>query len=246
VALFEPRNIPTTLQVHDATRWEPVADRGPQASGILTMPIFLTKYGSRRSRVHVLWNTFACQEFTAPEAPLPPSDLADLTERPGCLLCHRAIEPMAAYFSRISESTWTFLPSANFPVRNPRCSMTGARSLPECNTYYDPAFATADNGILRGAYGDRTYAHPDQGPAGLARELVANPQFAPCITDNIASSFLGRPLTPDDDTMKRQLTAILTGSQFRVRDMVRALLMSDAYRNSNNVASNLWRAGGGR
>lgn len=33
-----------------------VADRGPHASGILTMPIFLAKYGSRRARAHVVYS----------------------------------------------------------------------------------------------------------------------------------------------------------------------------------------------
>src|SRR6185503_13715216 len=50
--LFDPKNLPSGLLPHDTGIWKRVDDRGPHASGILTMPIFLTKYGSRRAKAH--------------------------------------------------------------------------------------------------------------------------------------------------------------------------------------------------
>ena len=78
--LFEPGQIPEALVPEDTATWLPVADRGPHASGILTMPIFLAKYGSRRARAHVVYSAFLCKDFIADAVKLAPSDDPDLDE----------------------------------------------------------------------------------------------------------------------------------------------------------------------
>ena len=126
--------MPTALVPEDTATWLPVADRGPHASGILTMPIFLTKYGSRRARAHVAYSAFLCKDFVADTAKLAPSDEPDLTKRPGCSTCHQTLEPMAAYFTRVAESDWTWLPATSVPdlvvaVRDLRPRAQAARRL---------------------------------------------------------------------------------------------------------------------
>jgi hypothetical protein len=250
--LLDPAGLPSSLLVHDTTRWVRVDQRSATASGILTMPIFLTKFGSRRARAHVLYNAFMCREFVAQNVTLAPSTEPNLMVRPGCATCHATLEPMAAYFSRVVESDWTFLPEDRFPIMNPACSgpdPLNVRNRSNCNNYYDPAFVTPDAGVLRGAYASADNANA--GPAGFAQQLVGDPGFASCVASNLAESFFGRPLTNEDADLRGQLASTLTTNGYHISALVRALVHSTAYRNSNNFTSTALRdaglpLGGGR
>jgi hypothetical protein len=223
--LVDPARLPPLAPMDTAT-WLRVADRGPRASGILTMPIFLAKYGSRRARAHVLYNTFLCRDFVADSVKLEPSTEPDLRVRPGCSTCHATLEPLAAAFTRVAESDWTWLPASVYPLRHPRCA---AKSPPGfCKSVYDPAF-----GELRGAHGSPASA--ERGPAGLAEDIVAAPEFPSCVVRQVAQSFLGRALDADDTPLVRDLTSTFVRGGYRMRALVRALVKSDAYRRGNDA-----------
>lgn len=240
--LFDPAKLPDLLP-HDTAAWRQV-DRGPRASGILTMPIFLTKYGTRRARAHVLWNAFACKDFIAGNVQLKPSTEPDLMKRDGCNLCHATLEPLSAYFTRIQESSWTFLPPQLFPADNPKCAAADVTKMSTaCKTYYDPAFTTAQSARLRGAYAN--LANVEAGPQGLAKALVASSDFERCAAENVAASFLGRALTVDDQPLQESLAKTFVAGGYRMRAMVKALVASDAYRKANNMTSTALRGGGG-
>lgn len=224
--LFDPAGIPEALVPEDTATWMPVADRGPHAAGILTMPIFLTKYGSRRARAHVAYAAFLCKDFVADTVVLAPSDEPDLTKRPGCSSCHQTLEPMASYFTRVGESDWTWLPTSTFPMVQPRCAKQPNSSV--CKNIYDPAF-----GKLRGAYA--APSHAEDGPAGLAHDLVHAPEFAPCVVQNVAQAFLGRQLAPEDDAWKNTLTKTFVDGGFRMKPLVRAIVRSPRYRAGNDT-----------
>ena len=242
VALFDPARVPADLTPHDLASWRRIEDRGPQAAGLLTTPIFLAKYGTRRARAHIVYNAFLCRQFVAENVALTPSTDPNLMTRSGCAACHASLEPLAAYFTRVSESGWTFLPADRFPAFNPACApRAGASPNGNCTPFYDPAFGTATDGMLRGAYGSP--AHADEGPAGLARSIVAAPEFASCVAQNVSESFLGRSLTAEDQPLQESLVTALQGNGFRMRALVRTLVRADAYRNANNLASGAWRAG---
>jgi hypothetical protein len=223
--LFDPAAVPDALTPEDTATWLPVADRGPHASGILTMPVFLTKYGSRRARAHVLYNAFLCKDFVADSVKLAPSTDPDLTKRPGCSSCHQTLEPMAAYFTRVQESDWTWLPATVFPMTNPKCRNGKGGGL--CKQIYDPAFDK-----LRGAYASP--AHAETGPAGLAHDLITAPEFAPCVVENVAQSLLGRTLAPEDDAWKLQLVKVFVDGGYRMKSLVRAIVKSPRYRAGND------------
>ncbi|MBL8685581.1 MAG: DUF1549 domain-containing protein [Myxococcales bacterium] len=247
--LFVPSNVPTAVLPHDVDRWARVPDRGPLASGILTMPIFLTKYGTRRARAHVLYQAFMCQEFVAGNGALTPSDQPDLTLRPGCRDCHRTLEPMSAFFTRVTESDWTYLPAAQFPLDAARCRLAAAGgAMPAgCNAFYDPSFTNTTQSWMRGIYNlTAARANADAGPRGMGDYLAAQPQFGPCFVETVAESFLGRDLNVEDATLRTQLQTTLTGSAFRARAMIKQLLLSDAYRRANNLSSTAWREGATR
>jgi Protein of unknown function (DUF1585)/Protein of unknown function (DUF1592) len=238
--LFDPQRLPRDLSPTDVTRWVEVPDRGPHASGILTMPVFLTKYGSRRQRAHALYRAFLCREFVAENVTLAPSSEPDLTRRPGCSTCHTTLEPLSAYFARVFEGDMLYWPAAQFPIRNPRC-VPGARdyNATTCGYFYDPDFVSPAGGLLWGAYANPS--HVDQGPRGLAEALVTHPDFAGCVVQNVASSLLGRALNSDDAALKTSLTAVLVGSGYHPRALVRAIVRSDAYQRQNNLNATTWR-----
>jgi hypothetical protein len=224
--LVDPGAVPEALVPEDTATWMHVGDRGPHASGILTMPIFLTKYGSRRARAHVAYTAFLCKDFVADTVKLEPSTEPDLMKRSGCSTCHQKLEPMAAYYTRIAESDWTYLPSTIFPTAAPqRCRGDKAPGL--CKLVYDPPF-----GQLRSAYA--APEHAELGPAGLAKELVSAPEFAPCVVQNVAQSLLGRQLAPEDDPWKVQLVKTFVDGGYRMRALVRAIVTSPRYREGND------------
>ena len=241
--LFEPHNVPTDLEPQDTGRWELVADRGPHAAGILTMPMFLEKYASARARAAAVYNDFLCKSFIAENQQLTPSSDPDLTVRPGCKTCHATLEPLAAYFARIEPGNFVFLPEAEFPVKNQTCKLDKNSHLNgNCNALYDAAFVDPKQGAtLRSAYASA--AHADETPVGLAQDITRMPEFASCATERVTASFLGRSLSVDDAPLLRTLADDFTRSGYRMKALVRAILLSDAYRKSNDASSEAWRGG---
>ncbi|MBV9948163.1 MAG: DUF1585 domain-containing protein [Myxococcales bacterium] len=236
--LFDPGKVPGELAPQDASAWREVPDRGPRAAGILTMPMFLEKYASARARAAALYTTFLCKSFVADNQQLAPSAEPDLTVRPGCRTCHATLEPLAAYFARVEPSSFVFLPEALFPVHSARCKRDGQGKLNgPCNALYDVAFADAKGATLRSAYASPE--HADATPVGAAADIVARPDFAACAVQRVAGSFLGRPLTPDDDPLLRAWTDAFVRSGYRIRSLVHAVMRSNLYRGANNARSGM-------
>lgn len=238
--LFDESALPANLDPEDTASWKVVNDRGPHAAGLLTMPIFLAKYASRRARAAAVYTSFLCKQFVAEKAELTPSTEPNLMIRPGCASCHATLEPLAAYFSRVEETGWVFLPQKQFPAQNPVCKQNAQGKMPGfCDFFYDAAFSSKTLGMLRGAYASP--AHAESGPAGAAQELVKSPEFAECAVDRVASSFLDRPLGEDDAALKKALVASFIAGGYKMRPLVRALLHAPAYAGANNLASTTWR-----
>ena len=242
--LFDPKNVPMDLEPQDVGKWELVADRGPHAAGVLTLPMFLEKYASARARGAAVYNAFLCKSFLADNnTQLTPSTEPNLMIRPGCSTCHATLEPLAAYFARVEPGSFVFLPQANFPTHTTACrkDKNGKMNGP-CNALYDIAFADDKGATLRSAYGSP--AHADATPAGAAQDITRSPDFAACAVQRITSSFLGRPTTADDEPLLRALDDAFVKSDYRMRTLVRALVHSAAYRKSNNESSSTWRSDG--
>jgi Protein of unknown function (DUF1585) len=234
--LFDPAKAPADLLPHDASVWKPVADRGPHAAGILTLPIFLEKFASARSRAAALYSAFLCKSFVSENAKLTPSTEPNLMFRPGCANCHATLEPLAAYFTRVEPSSFTYLPASFFPVKDANCKKDAKGKLISfCDAFYDPAFSDSAGALLRSAYGSPT--HAEEGPAGMARDLVSSPDFASCAVDHVTASLLGRPTTPSDAALLESLTKAFTSSGYKMKSVVKGVLVSDAYKHANHLAS---------
>ncbi|MGZ3419282.1 MAG: DUF1549 domain-containing protein [Polyangiales bacterium] len=239
--LFDASSTPKELLPHDVSRWERVASRGPHAAGLLTMPVFLLKYASRRARAAATYSGFLCRQFVAADVTLTASTEPDLAKRPGCSSCHASLEPLAAYFTRTSELGWRWLPESVLPLENSKCGLQPGGILPQfCRVEYDPAFSTTAHGVLRGAHA--SFDHANAGPAGLAAAVVDDPGFASCVVERVASGFLGRPVANGDAALLAELRATFVKEGFRARPLVRALVRSKAYGEANDLPSDAWRA----
>lgn len=238
--LVDPTKVPVDLSPHDFGSWRRVEDRGARSAGIATTPAFLIKYASRRARAATLYTAFLCKPFTTDSAPLVPSSEPDLRKRAGCATCHAALEPLAAYFTRIQEADFSVLSEAAYPVENAKCRPDAQGKIHRlCATNYDPAFTDAGQALLRGAYG--APSHVDIGPPGAAAEIAGSPDFASCAVSRVASAFLGRPLTVEDAELAKALEATFVQGGYRVKPVVRALLRSEAYARSTVWSSSFLR-----
>ena len=234
--LFEPTKAPLDLMPHDVNTWRLVPDRGPHAAGLITTPMFLQKYATARARGAVLYNAFLCKSFVAENAQLTPSTEANLMKRPGCQTCHATLEPLAAYFARVEPSSSVFLPAANFPAVNATCKKDKNGKLNgNCNALYDVAFADDHGATLRSAYG--SIANADAEPAGAGLAITRMPEFSACAVQRVASSFLGRPTSPDDADLLASLEKDFVASGYRMRSLVRGIVRSREYRDANNMTS---------
>ncbi|HND09130.1 MAG TPA: DUF1585 domain-containing protein [Pseudomonadota bacterium] len=240
-SLPSPDAMPQNFPPHNLLEWRKV-DAGPSAAGILTMPLFLFKYGTRRARAHAVYNMFLCRDFVAPAGlQLPPSKEPNLMKREGCAACHQTLEPLSSYFARWVENDWSFLDPKQYPVQNPACKQVSGNIPANCTGRYDNVFSTPTAGMLRGAYGS-----PDNADAmaqGLGDYLVGRADFAPCVAQNMAESFLGRSLGAEDSQLRDALTQTLVDGKYRVKPLVKALLTSQQYRAANNLSSTAWRQG---
>lgn len=232
--LFDPAQIPLGLLPHDLGTWERIESRGPRAAGLLTMPVFLEKYATRRARGAVLYSAFLCKSFVASSSvKLEPSNDPNLMSRPGCSTCHATLEPLAAWFSRVGEGDFRFLPADAMPLENPKCKLDASGKAPGfCRDFYDPAFSSTDFGLLRGAYASK--AHADAGPAGAAAEIAQSDDLATCAVERVTGAFLGRQLGPDDTALLATLRDTFKSNGYRMRPLVRALVRSKAYRDAND------------
>jgi hypothetical protein len=233
--LFDPSRVPTDLAPQDTDKWEMVADRGPHAAGILTMPMYLEKYASARARAAAIYSDFLCKSFSAGQAELTPSEEPDLMKRPGCQTCHATLEPLAAYFARIEPASFVYLPESLFPIHHPICKKDKAGKLNgPCTALYDVAFTGLFGPTLRSAYASP--AHANAAAVGAGSDISAMPEFAECAVQRVTSSFLGRPTTPDDAPLLASLTQEFVRSGFRMRALVRAIVLADAYRKANDTS----------
>ncbi len=221
--LVRPDRLPL-LPVNDADTWTLVVDRGPHAAGILTTSAFLQKFASRRARAAAAYQGLLCKTFVADTSQAPPSRDPNLMARPGCASCHTTLEPLSAYFTKVKEGSTTVL---SLPTENPECHLRGGKPYAYCPEFYDRDFSDEKTALLKGAYASRE--HAEGGPEALGAELARSPEYASCAVELTLSSFLGRALTPDDAPLRARLTSRLVESGYRMRAMVRALVLDPAY-----------------
>ncbi|MBI5516727.1 MAG: hypothetical protein HY909_23280 [Deltaproteobacteria bacterium] len=231
-----PEELPRATSWEDET-WRPYL-RAEHHSGVLTMPVYLARFPTRRARVNRFRTAFLCRPFEA-DGPTPAADDGchrepDLSRRCGCQRCHAALEPLGAFFGRWAENGLNHLSAREYPAFDPACAtcVAGVSCASRC-TYYvtDPASPQ------RGMFEPLQYrtaaetANLDQGPAALVADAVAAGALQRCTVETLWRQLLRRP--PSENERRRtlpDLVARFEASGRNYRSLVRAVVTSPAYR----------------
>ena len=214
------------------------------SSGVFTMPGFLLRFMTNRSRADRVNSAFLCSEFIGPQGGLPPDDATasnpDLTQRTGCDYCHARLEPMAAYWGRWAQNGSSYLDPDQFPAFEEFC-MTCAVDDITCNETCDRFYITEGVGdaelewlgwfdsyqVLQ----ERYYDHVELGPHRLIQQGLEDGSLSTCAVKTVVQRLMRRPLDEDEhDHLKQSLISDICDSQYRYRELVRAVVLSDAYR----------------
>ena len=230
------------LAFTDTETFVPV-NLGTGHSGILTSPAWLLRFQTNRARANQFYNSFLCQPFQPPEAGLSglddPNPTLDLTERTGCDYCHALLEPAAAHWGRWPEAGAGFLDPSDFPAFDPSCescSLNGDTCSDACDDLYlvDPISAEQLPfvGWLRAFefLEDRHMDNVEQGPDILVNATVADGRFPTCVARRTAEWVTGREMLDEDEAWLEGLAQGFSASDFRYRELVKQILLSDNFR----------------
>ena len=201
------------------------------------------KFQTNRSRANQFYNAFLCQPFQPPADGLPGLESGDatldLTKRDGCKYCHSLLEPAASYWGRWTQFGAGYLDPERFPPYNEDCewcALTGNSCTPECNRYYitDPLASEEDPYIgWMSSYEFREsqhFSHIEEGPAMLVRRSLVDGRLPECVAEKTANWLLGRAVSADERAWVTELAAQFVASDYRYKELVRAIVTSDYYR----------------
>ncbi len=215
-------------------------------AGLLTHPVFLLRFQTNRARASRFYDAFLCDPFQPPPGGIPVEDEVaslqpDVQQRPGCAYCHAILEPAAAHWGRWTQQGGGYLPADHFPEFLQECADCGRR-FEACSdlcrfNYVTQAIAPEEEvnlGRLR-AYEFLRPAHRpfvDAGPTALVREGLADGRFTRCTVRRTTSWLLGREVRAEEETWVRELTQRFVSTDFRYRELVRAIVESETYRRA--------------
>jgi NAD-dependent dihydropyrimidine dehydrogenase PreA subunit len=237
----DPELLPD-LDFTDEDTWVEV-ELGPEQSGILTAPVYLMKYQTRRARANRFYNAFVCQPFQPPDGGVPgvenPDASLDLSTRDGCKYCHAILEPAGAHWARWSEYGAGYLDPARFPIRSDDChwcASTGESCSTECREFYvvDPLTSEQDPyiGALRSYefLEERHHENATLGPTHLVNTVVADGRLPRCVATNTAQWLLGRNVDRRDGPWIDGLADGFRRDGLDYKALVRAIVTSENYR----------------
>jgi hypothetical protein len=219
--------------------WETI-ERYDRHSGVLTMPGYLLKYQTNRSRANRFHNAFLCQSFQAPESGLPAADDAcnqepDLQERCGCKYCHAMLEPDAAHWGRWAEAGMLAMNDDVFPVVNETC--TTQNNNFQCRLFYlQPDEATHDKlQEYIGTLYPYVFASAESqdsieiGPRKLAEKAIERGDFAECTVKKLWNYFMHRPPQDAEADIISALANDFASDNYNFRNLVKRIISRNEY-----------------
>jgi hypothetical protein len=242
--LMVPDWTPPDVPFTEARTWVR-AERGPAHAGLLTLPAYLLKFQTNRSRANRFHNAFLCQPFQPPPGGLrlTASSEPDVAKRPGCAYCHQTLEPAAAWWGRFVEQGVTWLDPALYPVEHEACRNRAWDNDPLLRNLCLRAYISGrpPAGVLR-AYefardgspeAEQLARHAALGPRGFAEEAIRDGRFAACTTRKWWAHLMRREPASDEerDDLPRLASEFARGG-FRLKPLVRAIVTSEAYRRA--------------
>jgi hypothetical protein len=168
-------------------------------AGVLTTMSFQLVTNGRRAKANRAYESFLCRKFTVPAGANPdPNDAnPDLTKRSYCAFCHKALEPMAAFWNRWPD--------------------TGALDY-----RYDPSDKINDTGAFNGssglgaaAYGKVLSENSAFNECSVARafEFVNGRKMTATESDNNLTAWLG-DFTSSQQNLRRIIKAMVLAPEF--------------------------------
>ena len=239
---FAKELVPDLDPIADAGNWVAVSV-GTHASGVLTHPVFLTRFQTRRGRTDRYYNSFLCQPFQVPAGGIPPSTdeemmEPDLQKRPGCKYCHTTIEPVGAYWGHWQEFGISYLNPVDFPDFDPDCYTCATLNNCDnrCRRNYIVSAPTGQElpylGMLQ-AYlflAEEDIDNILTGPRLLVHRTLLDGRLPACVTRNVAVWLLGRQILPDEEEWLLQIQQGFMASNYDFKGLVHSIVMSDFYR----------------
>ncbi len=179
--------------------FEPVDRKGLHA-GVVTLPGYLLRFQTDRSRANRFRIDFLCEYFVPPATLAPAAGCSessgDLTARCNCQYCHKQLEPLAAHWAFYAEAGTTQMTNGTlYPRTRPACVGSNAAV---CNRFYvTQPDAHNPGALLPLQWMDE---HPDflanaeGGPRLLAKRLIDDGSFAQCTVKKAFAYFTKRPM----------------------------------------------------
>ncbi|MCB9742651.1 MAG: hypothetical protein H6741_11720 [Alphaproteobacteria bacterium] len=233
------------LAFTDEDTWVEI-ELGPEHSGILTSPLYLMKYQTRRARANRYYSELLCQPFTPPDGGLEgldnPDAPLDLTARAGCQYCHAVLEPAGAHWGRWGEYGAGFLEPEAHPPYDADCAWcaeTGEGCDAVCSQYYLTDSLSSEEDPYLGwmlSYEfleERHFSHVEEGPALLVYDTTLDGRLPRCVARQTAEWLMGREVSGDSEALwVEDLAATFIATDFSYEELVRAVVLSDNYRRA--------------
>ncbi len=205
------------------TGWQQVtySDDRP-AAGILSSNAMWWRYtstyaNSNRGRANAISRILFCSDYLARPIEFDRDvNLLDegaineaLQTNPGCISCHATLDPLSAYL-------WGF-------YYNSQVAVDVTYYHPEREYWWEEA-----TGVAPAFYGVSSYNLED-----LAQQIAADPRLPECLSQQVFEQLLQRDVTLEDTALLTELRETLLENDTRIRPLVRAMVLSDAYRSAD-------------
>ena len=196
--------------------WASPGDERPMA-GLLSSRVLWMRYTAdtfnfNRQRASALSRMFLCADFLDRDGTFEFNALADslanveeaIRTEPGCISCHSALDPLAAFFGGFSELSTDLLlvPYTSYSAVNAR-------------------WASA---IQKRAY----FGQPGDSFADLGDFVAADPRFTQCAVETLMHGFLGEK--PERDQTFWSVYKDFQDSGYQLRDLAKSIVQTEAYR----------------
>ncbi len=203
----------------DATGWQEAryTDGRPPLGVLVSNGLWWRYYSTgqnyNRSRAAAITALLLCEDYL--ERPIRTDeleqavagDVTDPLESPTCLSCHSTIDPLASGLFGF----WAF---DQFDVNEV--------------SIYHPSRERLGESLL-GLKPD-WFGAPFETPAELGPLVAADPRLTSCAIETVAEGLWRRPLTMHDQPVQLALESRFQGTDFRMTELITAVLGTDAYR----------------
>ena len=227
------------LTFEEADTWVDVP-MVPGFSGALTSPAYLIRHGTNRNRANRFFESFLCNRFSAPSSAFAKSEVEpNLQIRDGCKYCHAQLEPMAAYWARWPQNTTGYLSPDIFPLTSQECAtcIISSNCPTYCSAYKTKPDYPSDiqylGRLLSLVYlTEEQMLNADRGPAGYINDIISTPEFTECAVENTFEYMSQRITDVDDREWIQDVALEMVHSNHSYKTMIRTLIQTDAYRES--------------